>query len=208
MALTNYTTLQTAITTMAMRTGDTDFTSFLPDAILMAEQVMQYGTDDMPALRTADMEQTSTGPLTSGSAALPTDYLQWREVRVANYPPLDYVEPGWMDNAYPTGRAGVPGYFTIEGATLVTAPVSNSTVTLNYYKKIPDLATNTTNWVLTKHPGLYLYGSLIHCAPFMMDDQRIATWAGLYKGMVNGLNRSDRMARFARSSTRLTGPTP
>jgi len=39
---------------------------------------------------------------------------------------------------------------------------------------------NTTNWLLTKAPDVYLYGALTHAAPFLMDDQRIPVFAQIY----------------------------
>jgi hypothetical protein len=57
-----------------------------------------------------------------------------------------------------------------------------------YYAKITSLSDgNTTNWLLTKAPDVYLYGALTHAAPFLMDDQRIAVFAQIYLARVQAL---------------------
>jgi hypothetical protein len=58
-----------------------------------------------------------------------------------------------------------------------------------YYGKIPALsAQQATNWLLTKAPDVYLYGSLLHAQPFLMDDQRMPVFATLYNSRIEALN--------------------
>ena len=42
---------------------------------------------------------------------------------------------------------------------------------LTYWAKIPALASNSTNWLLTDHPNLYLFQSLYFAALFQRDGQ-------------------------------------
>jgi hypothetical protein len=63
---------------------------------------------------------------------------------------------------------------------------------LIYYAKLSKLSTsNTTNWLLTKAPDVYLYGSLLQAAPYLQDDARIQVWAGLYKTGIEELQIAD-----------------
>ena len=57
---------------------------------------------------------------------------------------------------------------------MVTPTPSGATsLSIDYYQRIPALtSSNTTNWLLTDHPHLYLYTSLLHATPFLMDDAR------------------------------------
>jgi hypothetical protein len=58
-----------------------------------------------------------------------------------------------------------------------------------YYQQVPPLSNvTTTNWLLSKSPDVYLYGALVHAAPFLMDDQRINTFASFYSQRVEALN--------------------
>lgn len=47
---------------------------------------------------------------------------------------------------------------------------------------------NQVNYVLTNHPDLYFYGSLLHSAPYLDDDQRLGTWASFYQNAVESIN--------------------
>jgi hypothetical protein len=42
-----------------------------------------------------------------------------------------------------------------------------------------------------------LYGSLIHSAPFLQEDQRIATWAQLYSAAISNLNAVSDRAEYS-----------
>jgi hypothetical protein len=99
--------------------------------------------------------------------------------------------------------------FDIVGDNITTYPSSTATIDLEYYTKIPALSdSNTTNWLLTKAPLVYLYGSLIAAEPFMMDDARATTYGVLFSKSIKGLMHTDVMSRFARISARVRGQTP
>jgi hypothetical protein len=75
---------------------------------------------------------------------------------------------------------------------------------LTYYATIPALSvSNTTNWLLTDSPDLYLYGALLQAAPYLQDDQRISTWGTLYERCLNDLKVSDERSRMATSALRM-----
>ena len=94
-------------------------------------------------------------------------------------------------NSSHPASAGTAKYFAVMGSDIKTWPASSSNLVLRYYEAIPDLATASTNWLLTKCPGLYLYGSLIEAAAFMMDDGRIPVWGALYDNLKRGLLDED-----------------
>jgi hypothetical protein len=50
---------------------------------------------------------------------------------------------------------------------------------------------NTTNWLLTSNPDIYLYGALLQAAPYLQDDARIQTWATLYERALNDSQTAD-----------------
>jgi hypothetical protein len=79
-------------------------------------------------------------------------------------------------------------------APSVSSPVS---VDLYYYARLPALnTTTTTNWVLTRYPDLYLYGSLIHSAPYLKADDRIALWDSIYSRILADIEiEADRATR-------------
>jgi hypothetical protein len=203
MALATYAQLQDSIKRWLW--GRDDLSGDIPDFIAMFE------ADANSELRLREMEATATITLTSGSGALPTDYLAWRRVYANSSPVtvLDFLESNYGIDAYPSTAASSPVGFMIIGANVVTKPVISSTLDFSYYQKIPALASNTSgNWLLTRAPNLYLYGSLMHAAPMLDDDSRAATWKALRDEAAAGLRQSDSTARYAHVAARVRGPTP
>jgi hypothetical protein len=52
-------------------------------------------------------------------------------------------------------------------------------------------STNTTNWLLTQAPDVYLYGSLMQAAPYLKEDERITVWASIYARGLEELQIAD-----------------
>jgi len=59
--------------------------------------------------------------------------------------------------------------------------------------------TNSDNWLLLEAPDVYLYGALLHSAPYLAEDQRVAVWAQLYSAAVMQLNEASESARYSGS---------
>jgi len=210
MTISTFSELQTAV--MDWLKDRTDLGSFAPDFITLAENVLNFGMgDDFPPLRTRDMETIATLTSTSGVAALPTDYLQYRRLVASSgmrYP-IHYVSPDGADELYPTGQAGLAKHFTIVGSNLYTYPKVTADVELTYYAKIPALtASNTTNWLLTKNPSVYLRAALMQAAEFIKDDVEAQKQTLICRSLMNGLQNSDFMANYARAGVTLRGNTP
>ena len=75
--------------------------------------------------------------------------------------------------------------------------INGDNLILHYWRKIPALSdSNTTNWLLTDAPDVYLYGSLMQSAPYLAHDERLAVWAGLYTQATTSLQRSSENAKW------------
>lgn len=65
--------------------------------------------------------------------------------------------------------------------------------------ELPDLPAlandNQTNWLLSRAPGAYLYGSLIHTAPYLAEDARIEPWGVLYRSAMDSLQQENTWAK-------------
>lgn len=94
---------------------------------------------------------------------------------------------------------GTPKFYSLEAGQfhLYPTPIADVDVELLYSAKVPDLASNSTNWLLTAYPDVYLYGSLIHSAPYLQDDARLSIWAQLYSAAVSRLNESSNSAKYS-----------
>lgn len=204
MPFSNYSELQAAVVTWAMRTGDTEFTAQVRDFIGLAEWRIAR------RLRVAQMETTATlTPDGSGVIALPADFLEWRSVLPTStgYDALSFVPPDAMAEWLP--RGGVPRYFSVRGSSLYTYPAASGNVKVIYYAKPPALSDDSpTNWLLQKAPDLYLYGSLLEAAPYMEEDGRMQTWATMFERALDDVKSTDIGARFANATARVRGPTP
>lgn len=176
MAIATYSDLQTSITNWLKRA---DLTSLIPDWISLCE------ADYNRRLRISAMEDRATSSVSSEYVALPTGFLELRSLQLNTSPvtPLTAVGPEYMDLAF-GGKLGKPLYYAIVGDEIQLSPAPDGTYTLeiNYYATISALsASNTTNWVLTNAPDIYLYGSLLHSAPYIRNDQRLTVWNSLYE---------------------------
>jgi hypothetical protein len=62
-----------------------------------------------------------------------------------------------------------------------------------YWEKFDSLSsTTTTNWLLTNHPDIYLFGTLLEATLYVgEDDPRMQVWAERYKAAIQALQRSD-----------------
>lgn len=208
MALSNFSDLKSSIADWLNRE---DLTSVIPDFITGCEQAINYGTEEIEALRIVDMETEAVIAGTAGVYALPADYLEFRSVICGDEMPvpLSLATPEWLALNFPLGYSARARYFKISGGDLISYYSADADISMTYYAKVPALSvSNSTNWLLTKAPMVYLYGSLLQAAPYLGDDARIATWAALFKQYMGGLRKSDRQYRHSKIVTRVKGPTP
>ena len=100
---------------------------------------------------------------------------------------------------------GTPMYYTHADGQFQLYPTPNATTDfeLLYYQKIPSLISNADNWLLLDSPDVYLYGALIHSAPYLAEDERVAIWAQMYSAAVARLNEASESARYSGSGLKL-----
>ena len=199
MTIANYTDLQTAVQNWLVRT---DLTT-IPDFITLFEAAANR------RLRVRQQEAIASLTPSAGTAALPADYLAWRRLTWTGSPrrELSYVEPSYLQAAFPTNPADTPEYFTIEGGDVLIRPLDGTALEFLYYQKIPALSTNSTNWLLSAHPDLYLFGALAESYGFTVDPEKLALWKmrrdELFDEIVS-LSNKTRGAGYIRTD----GPTP
>jgi hypothetical protein len=208
MAITNLATLRTRFMDWADVNDIT--TEAADEMIAFATHSFNYGAPDFAPLRTRDMETTASLAPTNGVASLPADYLQWRAVSLASASPrlLSYISPDDATSLYGRSSAGLSNSFTIIGNELTLYPFNSADVTFVYYAKIPDLvADSDTNWVIEKHPNLYLHGSLYHLGLYRRDMGVIQASASMIKSIIGGIEGTDMLSKFAYAPMRPRGMT-
>ena len=194
MSLTTYAELQTAIGNFLNRD---DLTSVAPDFIALAEAAINRDVRDYRMIARTDLT------LDAVTEALPAD---WVETVTLNITSGTLGEIEVASRAAIAGRrldnqnaSGKPYLFAHVGTDidLFPTPDGSYTAELTYYAKVPDLATNSTNWLLTAAPDVYLYGALIHSAPYLHEDNRSAVWAAMYQSAITALRAESDTAQFS-----------
>ncbi len=112
----------------------------------------------------------------------------------------------WEDRKFPNGYVtGQPVVYTIVGDAIQFGPTPDAvyTVSLDYYQRFAALSTTPTNWLLTNHPGVYLFGALAEGAPYLMEDERTPLWDTKYRAEVAALQQADDAALRSGSAMRV-----
>lgn len=142
--------------------------------------------------------------------AIPADWLETiRLVDESNGKPLDLMSRQIMQDLRENSTGEYTTTFAYRhsqgGFELYPTPPEQITLELEYYQKIPalDAVTTTTNWLIEDHPDVYLYGTALHSAPYLKDDNRLQTWATLFAAAVARVNASGAKAEMSGSSLRM-----
>ncbi len=191
----SYSTLKSTIADWLNRT---DLTSAIPTFIQLAEAKFNR------TLRTRQMVKRATAPIDSPFFAVPSDFLEAKDFQLNTNPitVLEYVTESAGNNLRASTyiSSGLPRCFTIVGGQLevIPSPDSEYTGELTYYAKIPALSdSNTSNWLLSYAPDLYLYGALLQAAPYLRDDERLGVWSNLYSAAYEDIGVADQRATVA-----------
>ena len=193
MALSTYAELKTSIANWLNRS---DLTDEISDDFIKLVEAEYNSKFRIRKMLTSDTSFTIDSEL----EALPTGFLQVRDFFIvsgsAKYS-LTYMAPTQMDQTRGGSTSGRPNSYTILGSNFRFAPTPDATYTstINYYKAIDSLSdSTTTNYILTNHPGIYLYGSLYHAANFLggIEPSKLQNWSQLYATSMERLERNDK----------------
>jgi hypothetical protein len=199
MTIASYVELQAAV---ASWLGRSDLTATIPDLITLFEACANR------RLRVRQMETSINLTPSSGSVALPADYLAWRRVTWTGSTrvELEYVHPSYLQAAYPDTPSATPRVFTIEGSTLKIRPLDDTVLEFDYFEKI-DALSGTVNWLFSAHPDLYLFGSLAEAEMFLVNDPRAAMWKARRDEIFDEIEKLSNKTRGI-GAIRVMGPTP
>jgi hypothetical protein len=173
MALANYTDLQTTLATWVERAGDSTYTTNVVDIIALAEAKLnrQLGVVETDAAltgtvnsRTVDISALSmTRPV-----ALFASYFQNHETQLTPKNDGTYEEQN---------NAGRPRYWSIDGTTIVFDRILDSAYAFRFrYDQKFNLATSSTNWLLTNYPDVYLAACIAWSGAFYEDFTSAGNW--------------------------------
>lgn len=202
MAFTSYTTLKTKIGEYLART---DLDAQIPDFIRLAEERLRRDLRIRQMLKVA----TADTIVNDSTVSLPSDFLAMKDLHLDTNPVkvLQFQNTSnFFRNARTTDK-GVPTMYTLLGSEFQFAPYPDAVYTLRmvYYHK-PDFLSdsNASNLFLANCPDLLLYGALAEAEPYLMNDERIATWASLYDRGLASLRASDDDSEYPSSPMSIT----
>ena len=181
------------------------------DVAAISDTFISNAEDDLNLqLRHWRQEKRSTAEIDTQYSAIPADMLEIIRFYTTSGDtrPLELISQSEMlDRKFRNlNTSGQPAYYALTAGELEVYPVPDGTYTseLYYYSRIPALSdSNTSNWVLDYYSSAYLYGSLIHSAPYLKDDARIQVWAALYQRTIDAINTESEKAKYGGSGRRM-----
>lgn len=193
MALATYSDLKSSVATWLSRA---DLTTQIPDFIALCHNKL------MRVLRVREMETINTSfTVGAETSDVPTDWLETRKIYVTagggRYD-LQYVSADKIVEFNPSASTAPPKFFTVVGGKFQFIPIPDATYTGThvYYQSLAQMsAASDTNWILTSHPDLYLYGSLLEAAGLIQDDPRLPMWGQLYDRSISEVTRQSQRAK-------------
>jgi len=199
MALTSYSELKSSVANWLNRS---DLTTEIQDDFIKLTEA-----DINSKLRIRSMIAQASITIDAETENLPAGFLQIRDFYIlsgATKIPLRYVTPSQMDQLRGTSVTGCPTAYTILGDTLRFMPKPDASYSgiLNYYKTFDALSdSNTSNFILSSHPAIYLYGSLFHASNFLggIDPKQVSVWQSMYGTALERLELNDREDQFSGS---------
>ena len=175
--------------------ADTSLSSQMADAVTLLEAELNR------TLRVRRMENLSTSTTTVAGTqayAWPTGFLECRNspyIVQSSVPNrvLQYVTPSMLQEMDDGRGNDLPSYWTDYQGQLYLwpKPTASLTIYIPYYTKL-QLATDLTNWLLTNHPDVYLYGTLVQMGAYETENERLALWASKYGAAVDAVKTEDR----------------
>ena len=202
MAITTYAELQTATANWLDRS---DLTARIPEFIELAEANFNR------VIRQPDMiTKNDSFSIAGRYTTLPADTLEIVRIVLDLTPVvvLEYVTPEEISErrTYLTGT-GKPIYFTTIGGSanqleVLRSPDDTYTASIIYYTRIPALA-DGTNWLLTNHPDIYLFGALVEAEPYLKNDERMPMWTSRLDKALSDLRLQGQRERHTASGLRM-----
>ena len=199
-----YAQLQTEIANWLDRT---DLTATIPTFIELAEANFNR-VIRQPDMITKDDSFSIAGRYTT----LPTDTLEIDSIVLDLTPVvvLEYMTPEELsERRVSLTGGGKPYYFTTVGGStnqleVLRSPDSTYTASIIYYTRIAALSdAATTNWLLTSHPDIYLYGALVEAEPYLKNDDRMPMWTSRLDKALNDLRLQGQRERHTASGLRM-----
>ena len=168
-----------------------DLVHVIPRAVRMAEASINR------RLRVRQMIVRAESEVELQTLPLPNDWLE--SIRGFTGSDNEFQLSGFPMDEYPARvlSTGQPISYSILGRYMFfrMLPEEPTRIELSYYAAVPALSDSTTsNWLLALWPDIYLYGSLMHTAPYLKDDPRLQVWEVMFEKALAEARLSDSLS--------------
>lgn len=194
MALADYLDLRTAALEQA---GRPDLADRFATLTKLAEVHLSR------AMRSRDQITEASVTVTSGVAPLPSDFIE--AIGLYNTSGYEYVQ----QPPQATRTSGTTTFYSVTGGN-ITGQLSDGSLTLQYYAAVPTItgSMTATNWLLTKHPGVYLYAVLYEIEKWTRNAEAAQAMKALRDAEIMDARAQDQGEMYSRARVRLQGVTP
>ena len=230
MALTYSSYVQQIATMAVIPSNDTNFTIIIPQMISYAELRMQR---DLDFLSTQISTTAYSFTVNSNTLTLPTSqFIVPQTVEVVSSgvsTPLLPVTKEFIQNVYGSGSTtGLPQYFAVYGGDtattgntsqyMIVGPIPNQsygTILTGTVRSAPLSASNTTTYISTYLPDMFIMASMIYISAFqrnfgrLNDDPQMAqTYESQYQALKNSALVEENRKKFEASAWSSYSPAP
>lgn len=189
MAIADFTDLKASIADFMNRQ---DATSAIPSFITLGEAEMNR------KLRVRQMVARATATLSDEFESVPADFCGELALTLDNTPTiqLEFCDADKInfEKSRRSTLTGTPEIYSIQGddLQLFPAPTSFWTARMVYYRTIPALSdSRLTNWLLTKYPDAYLYGSLSQAGNWLRGEPRLPQWIEEFETILDNIQEAN-----------------
>ena len=184
-----YTELKTAVKNWLHRE---DLDSIIPDFITQGEGLLNR------RLRLTSMlnRESLTAPTSDRYIDLPSGFLEAVELKNVDTEPaynIKYCTPREIINHYPSDLTTTqrPYWFTIKDKIELNCKSDdNYSLELLYYKKL-DIATDSSNWLSTNYPDVYIYAALINANIYIGNSDKILLFETKLDKLISEINTQE-----------------
>lgn len=195
MSITTYAELQTAVANWLHRD---DLTAIIPDFIALAESRINC---DLQA-NVKETDATLVTVIGQDYSALPTDFVSPIALNVLySVGSVQEDVPQFLPQFLNVSTAqSAPYQWAISGDVISYGqPLDQAyTIIFRYLGKFALSATATTNWLLTNHPDVYLWGSLLEAAIYAQDNDNMSLYGGKFENSLKFVKRKENRSRDVR----------
>lgn len=177
---------------------------------VVAKDLIQLGEKRIyKEVRCNTMEATLSVSISSGVAALPSDFIELKSVRIAGSPdkPLGIMSSEQLYRAYPTRSSdSKPDFAALEAGNIIFGPYPDSDYTVKgiYYNRLTALSDgNTTNYFTDDGADALFFASLVEAEPFLKNDPRIVLWESKYLSAVDRINKEENRRKYRGAPLRM-----